>query len=436
MSTPGYEPMALSVVEEYDVIVAGGGPAGIGAGIAAARHGAKTLIVEQFGCLGGMMTSGLHTHLCILKTAQGGEDFVVGGVPMELCRRGEQRQYGEIAGSNYDYEVEAMKRDLDDWALEAGCDLLYHSFASEAAVEDGRIVGLVVQNKSGRSLIGAGRVVDCTGDADVAASAGVPFEQGREADGLCQPVTLMFRVENVGWEALREYLRDDPGCRDMCRKAIEAGDMPPFQTQLMGFWYTRFRPSQMGVNFTNLTRVDATSAGDLTRAEIECRRQVAILLEVFRRYLPGCENIYLLDTAQVIGIRESRRIVGEYVLTMDDVLALRKFEDGIARGSFFVDIHSPDDTGLFEPRHLPKGGYYDIPYRCLVPLEIDNLLVAGRCISVTHEALGSTRVMFQCMALGEAAGMAAAMSLQQQVTPRELDARVLRRELSEAGALV
>lgn len=212
--------------------------------------------------------------------------------------------------------------------------------------------------------------------------------------------------------------------------------MPPFQTQLMGFWYTRFRPSQMGVNFTNLTRVDATSAADLTRAEIECRRQVAILVEVFRRYLPGCETIYLLDTAQVIGIRESRRIVGEYVLTMDDVLSLRKFEDGIARGSFFVDIHSPDKTGLFEPRHLPKGGYYDIPYRCLVPLAIDNLLVAGRCISVTHEALGSTRVMFQCMALGEAAGMAAAMSLQQQVTPRELDARALRRELSDAGALV
>ena len=436
MSAPTYEPPRLTLSDRYDVIVAGGGPAGIGAGIAAARRGAKTLIVEQFGCLGGMMTSGLHTHLCVLTAAGGGEDFIIGGIPMELCRRGEEREYGEIVGGNYDYEVEAMKRDLDDWTLEAGCDLLYHSFVSDAVVEDGCITGAVVQNKSGRTQIAARRIIDCTGDGDVAALAGAPYEQGRESDGLCQPVTLMFRVENVAWEALRDYLRDDGGCREMCRKAIEAGDMPPFQTQLMGFWYSKYRPTQMAVNFTNLTRIDSTNAVGLTTAEVECRRQVADLVKVFRKYLPGCEDIYLVDTAHVIGIRESRRIMGEYVLTVDDVLSLRKFEDGIARGSFFVDIHSPDQTGLFEPQHLPKGGYYDIPYRCIVPLEIDNLLVAGRCISVTHEALGSTRVMFQCMALGEAAGAAAAMSIQAGVTPRELDASALRDDLAAAGALV
>ena len=426
----------IAVRGEYDVIVAGGGPAGIGAAVAAARNGAKTLVVEEFGCLGGMLTSGLHTHVCILKSASGGEDFIIGGVGMELCRRGEQRDHGEIRGSSYDFELEAMKRDLDEWMGEVGADVLFHTRVVDAIVEDGVCKGVVVENKSGRSAIMGKHVIDCTGDADVAALAGVPFEKGREGDELMQPTTLMFRIEGVEIDKVNEYRKDDSKLERFCRKAIDAGDMYEFQTNLMGFWWTRFRPTQLGVNFTNMTRIDCTDAGDVTRATIEGRKQAKILTDCFRKYIPGLESCYLIDTAHVLGTRESRRIKGEYTLTIDDVTSCRKFNDGVAKGSFFVDIHSPDQTGLFKPRHLPKGEHYDIPYGCLVPQAIDDLLVAGRGISCTHEALGSVRVMFQCMALGEAAGTAAAMCCADGLTPREMDVQTLRGRLAAQGALV
>ena len=417
-------------------MVAGAGPAGIGAAVAAARNGAKTLVVEEFGCLGGMLTSGLHTHVCILKSASGGDDFIIGGVGMEMCERGAAKQYGEIVGSNYDFELEAMKRDLDDWMEEVGADVLFHTRAADAVLEDGACKGIVVENKSGRSAIMAKQVVDCTGDADVAALAGVPFEKGRSSDGLMQPTTLMFRIGGVDWPRVQEYRKGDPKLTDFCQKAIDAGDMYPFQTNLMGFWWSKYRPTQLGVNFTNMTHVDCTDAWDVARATIEGRRQAEILRDCFRKYVPGLEECYLIDTAHVLGTRESRRIKGEYTLTIDDVTDCRKSEQGIAKGSFFIDIHSPDKTGLFEPRHLPKGEHYDIPYGCIIPLDVDSLLAAGRSISCTHEALGSVRVMFQCIALGEAAGTAAAMCAASATHPRNLDVQALRERLCGQGAIV
>ncbi len=421
---------------EYDVVVAGGGPAGIGAAVAAARNGAKALVVEEFGCLGGMLTSGLHTHVCILKSASGGDDFIIGGVGMEMCQRGAAKQYGDIGGASYDFELEAMKRDLDDWMEEAGADVVFHTRVADAIVEDRACKGVVVENKSGRSAILAKQVVDCTGDADVAALAGAPFEKGREGDGLMQPTTLMFRIEGVDWPSVREYRKGDPKLMDFCQKAIDAGDMHPFQTQLMGFWWSKYRPTQLGVNFTNISHIDCTDAWDVTRATIEGRRQAKILQDCFRKHIPGLEECYLIDTAHVLGTRESRRIKGEYTLTIDDVMECRKSEEGVAKGSFFVDIHSPDKTGLFEPRHLPKGEHYDIPYGCIVPVDVDNLFVAGRSISCTHEALGSVRVMFQCIALGEAAGTAAAMCAQHGTLPRGMDVQALRERLAGQGAMV
>lgn len=426
----------IPVSGEYDVIVAGGGPTGVAAALAAARNGARTLIVEQTNALGGMMTSGLHTHLCTFGTAGHGPRRIVAGIVQEITDRLIAMDSGAEVGKNFDYELEAMKRLLDDMMEEAGVDILYYTLVADTIVEAKAVKGIIVQNKSGRSAILAQQVVDATGDADVAASAGAAFDQGREWDGLCQPTTLMFRIGGVDNERVRQYRQSDPRLEAFCQKAIEGGTMTPFQTRLMGFWYFQGRPDQLGVNFTNITRIDSTNAEDLTKATIEGRRQAKMLVDSFRRFLPGCEDCYLIDTAPYLGVRESRRVRGIDTLDIEDVIETRKSPDGIAKGSFFVDIHSPDQTGLFKPRHLPDDSYYDIPYGCLVPEEIDNITVAGRCISATHEALGSVRVMYQCAALGQAAGTAAAICVEQGITPRQVITEELRERLTAQGALV
>jgi len=432
------EPQRETVVfGEYDVIVAGGGPAGVGACISAARAGAKTIVVEQMGALGGVGTTGLHTHMNQLNAA-GSPEMIVGGIPMELSRRIVDRGAGVLRNGMLDYDVEEMKIEYDNMVTDAGADVLYHTLVAGAIVEDETIKGVLVESKSGRWAILGKTVVDCTADADVAARTGVPCEKGRPKDGLMQPVTLMFRMAGVDWEKLAEYRKSDPKIKDMCQRAIDAGDMEPFQTQLMGFWHWPGRPDEVGVNFTHMIRIDCTNVQDMTHAETEGRRQCKMALGAFRKHLPGCENAYMVDTAAIVGTRESRRIVGEYVLTKDDVLRVRTFEDAIAKGSFFVDIHNLTGPGMDKAsgEHLKKGDSYDIPYRCLVPKGVDNLLVAGRSISATHEAQGSIRVMFQCMAMGEAAGLAAALCAESGVTPRALDVQELRQRLVDQGAIV
>jgi hypothetical protein len=425
----------LPVLGDVDVLVIGGGMTGVAAALAAARQGARTMIVEQFNCLGGVATSGGHNELSTYN-AWSSQTRVLGGIPYELGLQVQRDEEGVIENGELFFDTEAMKVTLDRLVAKAGIDVLYYTLFADTLVKDGKVWGVVVQNKSGRQAIRARQVIDCTGDADVAAQAGVPFHQGRDGDGLCQPATLMFTLRGVDWPRVQAWWTDWK-MEHVWKKAQADGIMEAFQSVIMGFIHTDLNPDQVSINMTHLVRVDTTNTRDISAATIEGRRQAHHLTDVFRKVVPGMENAYLISTAPSLGTRESRRIVGEVILTEQDLLNRREWEDPVCYGSFFIDIHNPAGPGMSEQTLNPEQGFhYQIPYRVLVPQQVENLLVAGRCISVTHEALGSTRVMLTCMALGEAAGTAAALSIQQGTTPRALPYPLLREQLLRQGVIL
>ncbi len=426
----------IPVVDQVDVLVVGGGPAGVTAALAAARRGAKTCIVEQFNCLGGVATSGGHNHISQYNAWGDRSRHIIGGIPDEIRLRMLARGFATYDGSCFDFHVEGLKLLLDEMMAEAGVQVRYYTFYAGTLVENGVVTGGILQSKSGRQAILARRVVDCTGDGDAAFHAGAAFEHGRPQDGRCQPTTLMFTIGGVDWSAVEAW-RSSYQMHEVWLRAQSDGIMEPFQDQIMGFWHTDVLPDQVGVNMTHMVGVDTTDADDLTRATIEGRRQAHHLVEVFRKVVPGMEQCYLISTAPSLGLRESRRIRGMITITADDLMQQRAWPDAIGYGSFFIDIHNPAGPGMSVQTWRPPAGFhYQIPYRALVPERVDNLLVAGRCISADHVALGSLRVMVTCMVMGEAAGAAAILSLHEEVIPRELDAALLREQLHRSGVIL
>lgn len=429
-----------SVVGEFDVVVVGGGAAGIGAAIGARKNGASVVLVERDGCLGGVITTGLMVNSMVQRTASFDEkNVIVKGIAQELCERLETEGSGRFKRGGFAGELESMKRNLDEVMIEYGVRVLYFAIATDVIKEDNCVRGIIIQTKGGRQAIKAGCVVDATGDADIAALAGARFQKGRETDGQMQPMTMMFRIGGIDKEELKEFLQKYHTCKEIFTKAIAVGDMEPINNAFGAMCFCDTRSNQAIVNFGHMPHLDGTNPWHLSFAMVEGRRQAHMTLEVLKKYFDGCENAYMIDTAVNVGVRETRRIIGETTLTVEDVLSAKKRDDGIAKGAFFVDIHDPDKgMGQYKNLHrvVPKGEHYDIPYGCLLPEEIDNLLVAGRCISVTHEALGSTRVIFQCIALGEAAGTAAALSIKKRVVPRTLNIKLLQTQLCKQRAVI
>lgn len=419
---------------ETDVLVVGGGCAGSTAAIAAARQGAAVTLVERYGFLGGVSTGVLDTFYGFYTPGEHARR-VVDGVPGDIERELHHRRaaferpnsFG--AGTGVTYDAEALKRVYEELALAAGVQLLLHSFCVDVELEGERVTGIILAGKAGLLRIKARAIVDCTGDADVAARAGAPFELAG-VDGPVQTATTVFRVANVDTERATTVPR--ARLEELMREAAASGGYA--LPRLDGSIHRTTAPGVMLAIMTRLPGVDATDPVALTQAEVEGRAQVAEYVRFLRECVPGYEQAALIATSVQIGIRESRRVRGEYWLTEADVLAARRHDDDIALCAAPIeDHHAGRDTKW---QYLPEGEVYGIPYRCLVPRRIEGLLVAGKCLSASHDAHASARNMAQCMAMGQAAGTAAALAVATGNSPRDVDNALLRDQLMAAGAVL
>lgn len=447
----------IPVIAEPDVLVVGAGPAGIGAAIAAARNGAKVLLIERYGFLGGNLTIAMVNPMFTFHDINGRQ--VIRGIAGELVERlvAMKMSDGHVTDLTFDnasmttFDPEGMKVLLFRMVAEAGVNLLLHTWAVDVQHEAGRVTAVIIENKSGRQAIRPKVVIDCSADADVVAGVGAPYLKGRESDGALQPVTLFFRIAGIDNEAMRHWmktnrhlLKDEPtddeidgseaiaflGLKQLVKEAMERGEFPRDAAPRILF-YQLPQKDQVAVNATRLQGIDGTNADDLTRAEQLTREQAWQIHQFLKKYVGGFERSYILDTGVQVGIRETRRIVGDYTLTEEDVLNNRAFPDGIACGTFAIDIHPPDG----EQQIFTGSGkaVYEIPYRSMLPQGFGNLLVAGRSISATHTAFGSARVMATAMGIGQGAGTAAALMVQRAQNSRDVDVTEVRHLLLEQG---
>jgi len=451
----------VAVVGAYDVVVCGGGPAGFCAAVAAAREGANVLLVEQSGCCGGMATNGLVGPFMTCYDRDG-KEMIIRGLFEEVVDRMVARGYAlhpsDIRlGTAYTswielghdhvtpFESEGLKLVIDEMLMEAGVKVLYHTTFLQPVLDGDTITGIIVASKQGIERIHGTVVIDCTGDGDVAARSGVPYEVGNEELGLIQPATMFFRIGGVDADKVEQeiqehrhefYRKDGVNYRSfhwLISKARENGDWT--MNRVSAGLFRMPKSDEWCVNVSRLMHIDSTDNESLTEAEIFGRKQADEIFRFIKKYIPGCENARLLSTASHVGIRESRHIQGEYRLPVEDLLDGKVPEDSILLAANSVDVH-----GRFGPTSNEyvaiNGAYYGVPYRSLLPLKIEQLLVAGRCISADSAAAGAVRVMPPCMAMGQAAGTAAAIAVKTKRSVREIDVQHLRQKLKENGAFL
>lgn len=449
---------ALRTAGEYDVVVVGGGIAGVGAAVAAARGGCKTMLIEGESALGGLATLGL-VNIPL--------DFV-SGIGADMFRA--LRECGGLWHRNTDPEKHKLV--LDRMVQKEGVTLALVTDVVDAIRRGDRIVGVVTQSKAGRHAIRAARVIDCSGDADAAFFAGCEYMRGRPGDGKVQACSLEFRLGGVNWDVyMNSKLKaEDPKWIALIAAKSKEDWAAVGQIENHLNWITHVpgRPEhkdmdEVSICFAHSRNCNPLDNADLTRMYLEGREQADLLWRFIRANVPGFEQCWLLDTGALLGIRESRRVLGEYVLTGADIARWTHFDDVICISGHGYDIHNPDlpgnikwiemeiegqtryvicNMGGFGTSWFPPGGkdalcdaygrtgdamsfptpaYYDIPYRCLVPEKIDNLLVAGRCLSADFAAQSGCRLIMACLTMGEAAGTAAALSLKHKLAPRKVD---------------
>lgn len=419
----------VPVYKRFDVIVCGAGPAGICAAVAAARQGAKVALLERYGVPGGNLTCG-HVGPILGMVGKG----TMRDELMALLEVPDNDMIGRVVLA---HDMQRAKTVLTEFIHHENIEVYLQTMAADALVEDHRVTGVVISTKEGLLALEGKVVVDATGDGDVAAFAGCQIEKGRE-DGLMQPVTLEFTLDNVDEDRGVICIGDVDDVEfngqrflDYCKQCAQKGMLPEHLAAVR--LHPTVHKGERQVNTTQANGVDSTKIEDLYPAELALRGQIDTLIRFFRENLPGYENCKYIASGTTTGIRESRRVVGEYLITAEELAAGKRFDDVVVhRAEFIVDIHNPAGAGQAEEK-IQYVVPYDLPYGCFVPKGVDGLMTAGRCISGTHRAHASYRVMSICMAMGQAVGVAAALCARQGCQPRELDVKALQKELTALG---
>ena len=443
----------IPIEDGYDVVVVGGGPSGVAAAVAAGRLGRKVVLIEQTGCLGGLGTSGL---VNVFMPFADGEHTLMGGIGIEMLDAMYERAFLATTISpdiwqngqrrSVPFNGEGLKVVMDEFVERAGVEIRFFTSLIDVIVDGGAVQSLVFSGKERLYAMRAAFYVDATGDAILSDMAGVPSEVGDE-EGVTQAPTLCSAVANIDVERYERFRQETrrPGDWQLLivplQQAIADGVFAEPEMHLPGIF--AFGEGYGILNAGHIFGLDCLEDTDLTRGMILGRKKAQEYLAFYRNYVQGCEHLTHLSTASILGVRETRRIVGEYVLNVDDFVALRSFDDEIGRYNYSIDIHrsspSMDDYEELIEEHtrsyrLGVGESYGIPYRSLVPLNVDNLLVSGRCISTDRLVQGSIRVMPCCVITGQAAGAAAALCCEHDVAARELDTDLLRGTLRDSGA--
>lgn len=404
-------------MKKYELIVVGGGISGVAAAVSAAREGVSVLLIEKNGCLGGAMSDSFVYPFMNFYLSTGRR--LSDGIFTEMQER--HKQY-------HDNSFETYKFVFDDMITEAGVDMLFHAQVFEAATDGRRVQSIKVATKAGIMVFEADYFIDASGDGELLFMTGCEFQLGREEDGLCQPMTTCFRVCDIDVEA---YQRDKAWILEKYKEYQAAKKITNPRENILVFF--GLGETTIHFNTTRVVRHNPVDPFELSKAEIIARRQIHEIIGFLKEVSPAFQNCTLISVANHIGVRESRKLKGAYILTEEDLLNSVDFEDTIALGNYNIDIHSPSGTGT-EIIRMPVGKYYQIPYRTLIPKEYDNMLVAGRCLSATHRAHSAVRIMPICACLGEAAGVAISIAKNTTKNIQNIDIKALRKLLTQKGA--